>query len=258
VSEPTADKLLPVPASGRTFSESRLVRFGDLSPGGRLRLDALARYFQDVSSDDTADAGLANDTAWVVRRTAVEVHGSPTFREPVTLTTFCSGIGGRWAERRVSLVGAGGASIESASLWVHLDPETGRPTSLGADFHDHYEEAAAGRTVSARLQHDANVPVGFLRRRWSLRFTDFDLLGHVNNAATWAMVEEVLASRRDLRPPFRAELEYRLAIERDDQVELAVSGEDQAVLSLWVVEAADVADGPPRVFATGRITSLGS
>jgi hypothetical protein len=160
--------------------------------------------------------------------------------------------------RTPGVAGGCGRSLDRVGLALGAPRDREAHASLGADFHDHYEEAAAGRTVSARLQHDANVPVGFLRRRWSLRFTDFDLLGHVNNAATWAMVEEVLASRRDLRPPFRAELEYRLAIERDDQVELAVSGEDQAVLSLWVVEAADVADGPPRVFATGRITSLGS
>ena len=58
---------------GRTFTAERLVRFGDLSRGGRLRFDALARYLQDVSGDDTADAGLVDDIAWVVRRTLVEV-----------------------------------------------------------------------------------------------------------------------------------------------------------------------------------------
>ena len=238
--ESAADRLLPVPARGRIFSGTRLVRFGDLSPGGRLRLDALARYCQDVSSDDTADAALANDTAWVVRRTTVEFHRSPGFREPLTLATFCSGTGGRWAERRVSITGSAGASIEVVSLWVHVDADTGRPVSLPPEFHTCYDEAAAGRTVSARLRHDASVPDDAEREPWALRFTDFDLLGHVNNAATWSMVEEVLVRRPHLRPPLRAELEYRSAIERGAQVTLAARDRD-GTLELWILAGA--ADG---------------
>ena len=59
------------PLAGRTFVGSRRVRLGDCSPGGRIRLDAIARYLQDLSDDDTRDAGLAQMT-WGVRRTVIE------------------------------------------------------------------------------------------------------------------------------------------------------------------------------------------
>jgi acyl-ACP thioesterase len=255
--EPGADRILPTPAVGRTFTAHRRVRFGDLSPGGRLRFDALARYLQDVSSDDTVDAGLANDVAWVVRRVAVELATSPTFREPLRLMTFCSGTGGRWAERRVSVTGEGGAAIEAVSLWVHLDADSGRPLSLPADFHACYDEAAQGRRVSARLQHDPAVPEGAEVMAWSLRFADFDLLGHVNNAATWAMVEEVLAGRPDLRPPVRAELEYRLAIERGDRVELAFVDQPDGSIVMWVRDVAPASGVTARLFATATVSPLG-
>ena len=49
------------------------MRLGDVDPSGRLRLDAIARYLQDVASDDAADAGL--DTGWVARRTLIECAG---------------------------------------------------------------------------------------------------------------------------------------------------------------------------------------
>ena len=251
--ESAADRILPVPARGRIFTGARLARFGDLSPGGRLRLDALARYCQDVSSDDTADAALANDTAWVVRRTAVEFHRSPGFREPLALSTFCSGIGGRWAERRVSITGSAGASLEVVSLWVHVDAGTGRPVSLPAEFHRCYDEAAAGRSVSARLQHDAAVPDDAIRQPWALRFVDFDLLDHVNNAATWSMVEEVLVRRPELRPPLRAELEYRTAIERGTEVTLATRDRD-GTLDLWIVAGGP--DAGDDVVATARVHRL--
>src|SRR3954451_11967811 len=41
--------LIPVPVEGRRFVARRAVRLGDASPGGRLRLDAIARYLQDVA-----------------------------------------------------------------------------------------------------------------------------------------------------------------------------------------------------------------
>src|SRR5215217_7895312 len=57
--------LVPVPERGRTFTASRLTRLGDVSPGGRLRFDAIARYLQDVANDDAVDAALEGAMAWV-------------------------------------------------------------------------------------------------------------------------------------------------------------------------------------------------
>ena len=48
------------------------MRLGDVDPDGRLRLDALTRYTQDVSDDDTTDAGLDVEPGWVVRSTVVD------------------------------------------------------------------------------------------------------------------------------------------------------------------------------------------
>src|SRR3546814_11217954 len=74
-----------------------------------------------------------------------------------------------------------------------------------------YAEARGGRTVKARLQHP-DPPVDAAARPWPLRFTDFDVLEHVNNAAYWEAVEELLAARRDLRAPLRAQVEHRGAV----------------------------------------------
>src|SRR4051795_13779923 len=91
--------MVGLPGAGRTFPGRRRVRLGDCSPGGRLRLDAVARYVQDLSDDDTRDAGLAQMT-WVVRRTVIEVPQFPVYLDPLEMVTWCSGLGSRWAERR--------------------------------------------------------------------------------------------------------------------------------------------------------------
>jgi acyl-ACP thioesterase len=208
------------PLSGRTFAGSRRVRLGDCSPGGRLRLDATARYLQDLSDDDTRDAGLTQST-WVVRRAVIDVVEFPTYLEPLEMLTWCSGIGSRWAERRVDIDSSRGGSIRSATLWVHLDDQSLRPTPPGATFQRIFAPSAAGRTVSSRLTLDS-PPDDLELTSWPVRFTDFDVMDHVNNAIAFVLVEEVLALRRDLRAPLRVEVEYRSPIDRD--VDLRVGG----------------------------------
>ena len=224
---------VPRPVRGRVFAARRRVRLGDATPGGRLRLDAAVRYLQDVSNDDTRDAGL--DESWVVRRTAIDVHRFPVVGEEVELETFCSGVGGRWADRRVSIAGRDGGSIEAASLWVRIDPGTGRPLPLSDRFFELYGEAAAGRTVRARLTHpDPDRCDG--RHPWPTRLADFDVMGHMNNAAYWTVVDEELARRRDLRAPLRADVEFRAPIEPGAAVEVVhVDGADD--VHLWLTGA---------------------
>jgi acyl-ACP thioesterase len=226
--------MVPVPTSGRTFTQQRVVRLGDASPGGRLRFDALARLLQDIANDD-ANQVLANGQSWVVRRVAIEVHSAATFGETLTLTTFCGAIGSRWAQRRTSVVGDRGARIEAAVLWVHIDMATLRPAVLAPDFAAAYGEAADGRTVKARLQHeDSPSATG---TRYVARFVDFDVMGHMNNAAYWNAVEEELSVRREIRHPMRAEMEYRQGIEPHNHASLVIEGDDDE-FSLWFVEDA--------------------
>jgi acyl-ACP thioesterase len=226
----------PPPTRGRVFTGRRRVRIGDASPGGRLRFDGLARYLQDVSNDDTRDAGL-DDDGWVLRRMAIEVRQFPVLAEEVELRTFCSGVGKRWAERRVAIAGADGAAVDAASLWVHVDLVTGRPTALNSRFFDFYGEAAGGRTVTSRLHHpDPSAAVVVDGRRWPLRFTDFDVVGHMNNAAYWSAVEEELARRRDLRAPLRAELEFRGGIDPGDAVDVVVQ-DGEGDVRVWLTRS---------------------
>lgn len=224
------DEMVPLPTAGRRFSSERRVRWGDTTVDHRLRLDAVARYLQDVANDDTRDAGHDPGAAWVVRRTVIDVQMPIRTGESVASTTFSGGHGGRWAERRTSMIGDRGGRIEATSLWVFVDAATGRPARLTQQFHDTYDEAAAGRTVSARLLLPP-PPAVTEDRAWILRSTDLDGLGHVNNAATWEAVEDELARRR-IRPR-RAVLEYGDAIEADDDVTLRVEA-DAGTVAIWL------------------------
>lgn len=202
-------ELVGPPPGGRIFQSDARTGFADCAPSGRIRLDALARWLQDVAYADVEDAGLASMAVWVVRRTRIHVRRFPRFGERFSVATFCSGLGKMWGERRTTVrrVGQPDADVESVALWVHLDPTSWRPTPFDDREAELYGSAAAGRRVSARLRHPAPLTDG-PARTWLFRAVDLDIAGHINNAAYWeTLEEELLAGPEPVR--IDAEIEFR-------------------------------------------------
>ena len=210
------DELKQRPEGVRAYSHRRAPGFADCAPTGRVRLDAIACWLQDVAYADVEDAGVAQAAVWVVRRSRIRVNRFPRFGERFELTTFCSGIGRMWAERRtdVVVVGETSAIVQAVSLWVHLDTERWVPTPLSASEIDIYGGAPA-RKVSHRLRHPApeSTEGG---TPWNFRATECDIADHVNNAAYWAPLEEELLAGPE---PERldVELEYRTPAQPGDK-----------------------------------------
>jgi acyl-ACP thioesterase len=215
------DTLAPPPARGRTFAGRRRLRLADVDSGGRLRLDALARFLQDLAIDDVAETGWGiPEHIWFVRRIQVDVLVPFLEDEKVAMVTWCSGLAAIAAGRRWSITGNRGGRAEVDSVWIHLGPD-GRPRRI--DGFDIYAEATDGRRVSARPQL-VPPPDDAPCSPWPLRITDVDLHGHVNNAVHWQAVEQLLAvGGPDPRMPLRARLDYREALDFEDELELAVA-----------------------------------
>jgi acyl-ACP thioesterase len=194
---------------------------------GRLRLDAVARFLQDVAIDDVQETGWGlPDHLWFVRRIRIEVRTPFVADREAGVVTWCSGLAAIAAGRRWSLEGDRGGRVEVDSVWIHLGPEQ-RPARI--ESFGVYAEATGGRAVSTRLELPA-PPAEAPRSTWALRSTDVDLHGHLNNAVYWQAVEDV--ARRegvDLAAPSVAELDYRDPIDLADRVDLATSRAGEAV-----------------------------
>ncbi len=228
--------LVAYPGVGRLFETSRPVRLGDATTTGRLRLDALARILQDVGADDMADAGLDPTDPWVARRTDVSAHRWPRFGERLLIATFCSALGPRWGERRTSLRTEAGGHIETSTLWVHVDAQ-GRPASLDPGFVDCYQRSAAGRRVTTRRSLPGPPAELQGERPWVLRASDLDALGHVNNAAALAAVEDLLWQRGEV--PRHTAVEYVAVIDPFDQAQLGWRA-DESLLGVWLTVAGNL------------------
>jgi acyl-ACP thioesterase len=220
------------PAQGRVFGTSRLVRGTDVTPDGRLRFDAFARYLQEAAEDDVTDTGWATPYDWRLRRCEVAIRSYPRYGEQVSLRTFCSATGPRWAERTTTLAGPGGDLMQGRAVWAAIARADGRPCPLGEEFYRLYGAATGGREVSARLTHPAPPDGDQAGRPWPLRASDFDPAGHVGNTIHWAAVEDVLA--RSAALPVTAELEYHRPVLPGQQPRLVTTSADGQVWA-WLL-----------------------
>lgn len=221
-----AFEMVPRVRTGREFTWRRRVRLGDATPNGRLRLDATARFLQDVANDDSRDAQWSDPHWWVVRRTVIDVHSFPVYLQELDIVTWCGGYGSHWAERRTQFLSLDGEPmVDAASLWVHIDKDTMQPSRVPADVAETLVPSSDGRKVNARLilKDDDFATDSAVSSPWPLRFVDFDTVGHMNNAAYWEPIEENLASRRDLRAPMRAVVEHVIQVDPGASVDLLVA-----------------------------------
>lgn len=192
----------------------------------------MARYLQDVAADDVLEAGWAPDEhIWVVRRTELDVRRPFLDDTRVDLVTWCAGTAAAAAARRTTVSGDRGGRIEAEMIWIHLGRDL-QPERLGQRFLAVYGPSAAGRRAVTRLVLPP-PPAGSPGLAWQVRSTDVDRLGHVNNAAYWAAVEELWSGR--LQDPSRLVLEYLKPIDRFEDV-LVRHADD----GLWLTVAGDV------------------
>ena len=205
MAQPVLTEIVEWPG-GRAFEQAMRPGIADANAAGRCRLDAIARWLQDVAYADLVDAGFEGRGAWIVRRTRIRVEAFPRFAEDLVQRTFCSGIGRFSAERRTSIKGAD-ADVEAVALWVCLDPERARPMRFPPDFLATYEASAAGRDANVRLRHP-DPPEDAEAGTWRFRAAEMDPAGHINNSHYWTPLEEDLAHGPE-PDTMDAEVEYR-------------------------------------------------
>ncbi len=220
----------------RVVSITRAVGLADVGPDARMRLDAIARVVQDAADHDLATADMPGNGIWILRKLRMDITRTPRFRAEVRASTWCSGIGLRWAERRTDIAVGDQDCVSTSAIWVHTDPETGAPTALPANFSDVWGDGG-GRRVSARLQH-GKPPVDAPESPWHVRGVDIDIIDHVNNAAYWAVAEEALMQRGRPRVN-RAEIEFRAGLAYGDPVMVRAAEHDDG-FALWLTVSGDV------------------
>ena len=228
------EPLVPLPSSGRVFRSSRRIRLSDRAPDGRLRLDAIACYLQDVASDDVDETGWgAPEHLWVVRSIRIDVLAPPAEDELVELTTWSSGRASIAASRRLSLAGDRGGRVELDSVWIHLGArrkartDRGLRPVCGVGRRPCRLDAARAAGTRRRCDADRVAAPGDRPRRARPR--------EQRRVLACGRAPPVAKPRIDVRRPFRARLDYRHPLDLGDSVELReASGDGKLALAFTV------------------------
>lgn len=230
------EPLAAIPENGRTFNTSRRVRTGDIDSERRLRLDGIARYLQDIGSDNLeAVHADATHPLWIVRRTVIDVLEPAVWPERVHLRRWCSAFSTRWTNMRVQIAGDSGALIETEAFWIHISQETGMPTRIEDDFLDRLGETTDEHRLKWKRRLTESAPAsdedGVAETDFTLRATDIDPFDHVNNAIYWQAVEELLSPDM-VAVPHRAIVEYLAPIVSTDKIVLRTR-RDSSAFTVW-------------------------
>ncbi len=187
----------PIPGT-RAFVGRRTVRLADMDARGRVRLDAVARFLQDVAIDDVGETGWgAPEHLWFVRRIRVDVLVPLLADRAVELTTWCSGVAAIAAGRRWSVKGDHGGHAGGRQ---RLDPpRRGRAARPDRRLRTLSRKRPGASSVSTRFELP-DPPTGVAGAAWALRSADVDLHGHVNNAVHWQAVEHALIASGAVDP----------------------------------------------------------
>ena len=218
--------LMPVPDSNNeVFEQQWQLRAGDVDRLGRLRLDGVVRYMQDMGQDHLREKGYDDvHPLWIVRRSMVDMIGPIEFKDTLRLRRWCSGASNRWCEVRVRIEGRRGGLIESEAFWINFNRETQGPARIADDFMD----ALLQTTTVNRLRWKAYLAAGSRAdadeiREFPIRVSDIDLFDHVNNSVYWKVVEEYLGPYPELQEaPLRVTIEHDAPISYGDRLEVLV------------------------------------
>ncbi|RBO82939.1 acyl-ACP thioesterase [Nocardia puris] len=237
------------PLEGTPFRTGWPVRMADTDRERRLRLDAVARYLQDIGFDhlDAVPDG-ENHRGWVVRRTVIDVLKPVVWGERVELERWCSALSSRWCNMRVRISGSAGGLIETEGFLIHFGMESGAPARMS----DAFMAPMLAATTEHRLRWKAALPAappaedapGVEELTFPLRVADIDILDHVNNAVYLGALEELLARHPDLlAASHRVVVEYAKPLRPGDDVRLRARREG-STLDAWLT-----VDGEPRAVA---------
>jgi medium-chain acyl-[acyl-carrier-protein] hydrolase len=231
------------------------VSYWDVDRDAKLLLPAVFKYLQEAAIkhadqfDTGARAMVSRGQSWVLNRLAATIHRYPHYEEPLRVETWSSGIRAFKGFRDFRVFCRDELVVSASSLWLYVDLKTKSlvrvpadiaaafPAHIGAVFHPDLDRL---RIAPPR---DGAGPAA----RVSIRYSDIDGNGHVNNTAYLDYLQTALARRGLPARPQNVEIQFLKEIPPDlDAVDVCLETREQTV--------AFGIGGPPEFFALGQIS----
>ena len=187
----------------RTLTREFPVPVSQCAADGRLSLPGVFNMFMDMATLHAKVLGIGLEELsprglfWLTVRTKIRVYRRPGLTEEISVTTWPEKPGKLRSYRDYVLRDTQGVAAEGKTEWAVINTGTGRLTPVEEVFPPELREALTDETV---------LPEPFSRIReqfapedawasYTVRSTDIDLGGHMNNAAYPRMVLGAFSNR---------------------------------------------------------------
>ena len=218
------------------YSFNSRVRYSETGEDGFLSLSSAVHYMQDCSTFQSEELGVGVEAmkqmgrAWFLSAWQIEIRRRPKLMEEITIGTWASGFKAMYGYRNFVIKDpAGDDLVRAASTWVYMNVETGRPERVTEEVVAVYGKEPplsmeeVGRKI--RIPEELTEYPAF-----SVRRSQIDTNGHVNNAKYVEMAEEWLPEPNGIR---KLRVAYRHAAKYGDRiVPAAYHGADRHMVVL--------------------------
>ena len=123
------------------------VRYSEANSKSELTCHALLNYLQDSStfhSEELGESGaqlFEKNMAWILSFWQICIEEMPKSSEDICVKTWPYNTKGLFGLRNFCVENAGGEQIVKAnSIWVLIDPRTGRPLRITDEVSSHYPD----------------------------------------------------------------------------------------------------------------------
>ena len=131
-----------------------------------------------------ARAMVARGESWVLSRLAARIHRYPRYEESVRLETWSAGVRGFRGYRDLRIYCGDELVVSASTLWLYVNLQTKSLTRVPPELAERFPVGQA-ETFCADLDKVRFEPLAAeaATTEISLRYSDFDGNGHLNNTA---------------------------------------------------------------------------
>lgn len=177
-----------------SFRREYMVRYDECSIFNVMTPAAILRYLQDIAVIDAEQAELMGTGNWVAKRTVIECNAPIEARAKLEIETYPLGFTKVTAQRGYFLRLAGQPDseplVKARTLWVYLD-ERGRPARITPEMLAVWiPPGTPAPTQLPETDWPAFPADGGYHLKSPVKFSELDVLGHMNNAAYVELLDD--------------------------------------------------------------------
>jgi acyl-ACP thioesterase len=234
-----------------TLEKNYEIHVYETGPDGRLNLNSLFDYYQDIASDHALKLGYGRESLlkqnqfWVLSRIYTEISELPSWGESVIIKTWPRGTDRLFALRDFEIsYPAGQILTKATSSWLIIDRDTKRIRKPD----DNLSRLNSGSDSESAVLRNARKlePVGETGKRksaFTVRISDLDINLHTNNAKYLEWIADSYELDFILgNIPLSAEINYLAESHVNDPVAVTLtedSGNDDCTFNHSIMRTSD-------------------